>query len=130
MFTLQQIKTAHANVKSGSDFPRYIREIKTLGLKSYTFNVTDGSTTYYGNNGQRLSAPSIYAPKQINLHPSSDALRNIIAIHQQGKTDFPTFCDQAAAAGVKEWMIDTERMLCIYRDADGKEMVSEPIPLI
>ncbi len=55
-------------------------------------------------------------------------LRHIISIHQQGKTDFSTFCEQVAAAGVKQWVIDTERMLCIYEDIDGKEMVAESIP--
>lgn len=31
MFTVEQIETAHAKVKSGADFPNYIKEIKELG---------------------------------------------------------------------------------------------------
>lgn len=31
MFTIEQIKTAHSQVKSGADFPAYIQEIKKLG---------------------------------------------------------------------------------------------------
>jgi hypothetical protein len=30
MFTLEQIKQAHSQVKSGADFPRYIQTIKIL----------------------------------------------------------------------------------------------------
>lgn len=30
MFTVEQIKAAHAKVKSGADFPGYITEIKSL----------------------------------------------------------------------------------------------------
>ncbi len=29
MFTVEQIKAAHSKVKSGADFPSYIKEIKT-----------------------------------------------------------------------------------------------------
>ncbi|MBS1526268.1 MAG: DUF1398 domain-containing protein [Bacteroidetes bacterium] len=128
MFTLQQMKAAHAKVKSGADFPRYIQEIKALGLKRYTYSVTDGTITYYGENGYQVPAPAIYEPKSINPDASPQLLRHVIAIHQQGQTDFPAFCEQAAIAGVKQWVIDTERMLCIYEDSDGKEMVLEPIP--
>lgn len=128
MFTLQQIKAAHVKVKSGADFPRYIQEIKAYGLKSYIFSVTDGSVTYYGENGHEVYGPVIYKPKTINPVASPDQLRHTITIHQAGKTDFLTFCEQAAAAGVKQWVIDTKRMLCIYEDINGKEMVVEPIP--
>ncbi|MGF7024877.1 MULTISPECIES: DUF1398 domain-containing protein [Sphingobacterium] len=31
MFTIEQIEAAHSNVKSGADFPAYIRDIKKLG---------------------------------------------------------------------------------------------------
>jgi hypothetical protein len=32
MFTIEQIKQAHNKVKSGADFPKYIQEIKKLGM--------------------------------------------------------------------------------------------------
>jgi len=44
MFTLEQIKVAHAKVKSGADFPAYILELKLIGLLSHTQFVTDGQT--------------------------------------------------------------------------------------
>lgn len=128
MFTLQQMKAAHAKVKSGADFPRYIQEIKLYGLKKYIYNVINGAITYYGENGYQIATSAIYETKTINSVASPDELRHIISIHQQGKTDLPTFCEQAAAAGVKQWVIDTDSMLCIYEDIDGKEMVAEPIP--
>jgi uncharacterized protein YbcV (DUF1398 family) len=128
MFTLQQLKAAHAKVKSGADFPRYIREIKALGLKSYTYSVTDGTITYFGEDGHQVVAPAIYQPKTINPVGSSGQLQQAIIIHQQGQTDFLTFCQQAADAGVKQWVIDTENMLCTYEDTSGRQLVVEPIP--
>ena len=53
MFTIEQIKTAHAKVKSGADFPAYIREIKQLGVAAYETWVTDGHTEYKGQNNQQ-----------------------------------------------------------------------------
>jgi len=126
-FTLQQLKAAHEKVKSGADFPGYIKEIKALGLARYIYSVIDGSIIYYGNE-HTVSAPAIYTPKSISLNASTDMLRGIIATHQQGKTDFITFCQQAAEAGVRQWVIDTNRMLCIYEDKDGNEMIAELIP--
>lgn len=128
MFTEQQIKEAHSRVKTGVDFPRYIQEIKKLGLVHCDYLVEDGTTVYFGRDGHQVKSAPRYNPLQIELRSSSTDLRHIISIHQQGQTDFLTFCKQAAAAGVKKWMIDTEMMLCIYYDQQGNEMIAEPIP--
>jgi len=127
MFTLQQVKAAHAKVKSGADFPEYIREIKELGLKHYEFSVADGSIVYYGNNHQ-VTAPAIYQLKEISKQSSPEVLKHNITIHQHGQTDFIAFCNQAAAAGVEKWLIDTDKMLCTYYNLAGDVMVAEPIP--
>lgn len=34
MVTIAQIQAAHSKVKSGKDFPAYIKEIKQLGVKT------------------------------------------------------------------------------------------------
>ena len=128
MFTEQQLKAAHSKVKTGADFPRYIQEIKSLGLVSYEFWVTDGHTTYYGKQGHKINSTPKYELLTIANTSSTSLLKHNIAIHQQGQTDFITFCTQAAQAGVEKWVIDTEKMLCIYYDLAGGEMVAEPIP--
>lgn len=128
MFTIQQLKAAHAKVKTGADFPSYIQEIKALGLVSYEFIVKDGSTVYYGANNYRIASPPSYEPLIINTTTSADDLKHTITIHQQGQTDFITFCNQAANAGVEKWVIDTVAMLCTYCDPGGNVMVAEPIP--
>jgi hypothetical protein len=35
MCTVAQIKAAHSKVKSGADFPAYIKESKALGVTQY-----------------------------------------------------------------------------------------------
>ena len=122
------MKAAHAKVKTGADFPRYVQEIKQLGLIRYELLVTNGSVIYYGANGYRVEREGGYAPLTIAERASAVALRAAIAIHQQGQTDFLTFCRQAADAGVEKWEIDTQRMLCTYYSLDGIASVEEPIP--
>jgi uncharacterized protein YbcV (DUF1398 family) len=128
MFTVQQIKAAHQKVKSGADFPHYIQEIKALGLVRYEYMIADGRTIYYGDNNYTVEAPPIYPLKEINAISSASGLKHTISIHQQGQTDFMTFCNQAADAGVHHWEVNTQTMLCNYFDRNNRLMLAEPIP--
>lgn len=128
MFTEQQIKTAHSKVRSGADFPAYVQEIKQLGLVRYEYMVTDGTTVYYGGSGYQVNTASRYAPMAIAAKSSAAQLAHILSVHQQGQTDFMTFCRQAADAGVEKWEVNMQKMMCIYYDAAGNELVAEPIP--
>ena len=128
MFTLQQIKDTHAKVKSGADFPAYIRDIKALGVRSYEHYVADGHIEYYGSDHYTISAAPKWEQRGIAPVSSASQLRHNISIHQQGQTDYPTFCMQAADAGVEKWVIDIPRMTCTYYDKAGEALVAEPIP--
>ena len=48
--------------------------------------------------------------------------------HQQGETDYLTFCNNAAESGVEKWKVDTDKMTCIYYDKSGNKMLQEKIP--
>lgn len=127
-FTIEQIKAAHSKVKSGADFPAYVQEMRGLGISSYEHYVSDGHIRYYGKDGFRLSADAKWAPVQIAPTGSEAALKQALAIHQQGKTDYPTFCRQAAEAGVELWTVDMQEMACTYYDKAGNKMLVERIP--
>lgn len=127
MFTLKQLNDAHSKVKTGADFANYVKEIKALGLKSYEFIVSDGSIVYHGDLEQKIISGPIYETLSINPNSSSEKLQLSISIHQQGKTDFTTFCKQAAEAGVEKWVIDTKQMVCSYFDLKGKSLIAESI---
>ncbi|PZP40825.1 MAG: phage envelope protein, partial [Pseudopedobacter saltans] len=60
MFTLEQIEKAHAAVKSGADFPQYIKEIKLLGVNSFETFVKDSKTIYYGPENYTITSESQY----------------------------------------------------------------------
>lgn len=128
LFTLEQIKTAHSRVKSGADFPNYVQEIKLLGLAYYEHFVADGHAEYHAANGFELSAEAKWAPVKIADTGNVPMLEHSLKIHQQGQTDYLTFCRQAAEAGVEKWVVDVVNMTCIYYDKAGNRMVTEPIP--
>lgn len=127
MFTTDHIKAAHAKVKSGADFPRYIQDIKALGVLSYEHYVTDGRTVYHGHD-HAAEAPAKYGPFAIALKGDSEQLANHLKIHQAGQTDYLTFCRQSAEDGVEKWTVDIEKMTCTYYDLTGNEMIAETIP--
>ncbi|HYF68426.1 MAG TPA: DUF1398 family protein [Ohtaekwangia sp.] len=129
MFTIEQIRHAHAKVKSGADFPGYIRELKALGVKSYTSYVTDGKTSYFGTDHFTLNGQPKYPVVEIAPFAANEELQRALKIHQTGGTDYLTFCKQAASFGVEKWIVDLEKMTCVYYDRSGNAMLNEEIPV-
>ena len=128
MFTLEQIKAAHANVKSGADFPQYIRDLIALGVVSYETWVTDGHTEYAGKDGHRLSSPAGYEALAISDTSNAGQFKSDLKAHQQGQTDYSSFCRDCAASGIEKWVVSTGSMTCTYFDKAGNNVLSEEIP--
>lgn len=128
MFTAQQIKEAYAKVKSGTDYPRYVQELKMLGVTHYDFIVENGSNVFYGGNGAPLKVENQYGRLQVADRSSKEKLQGAISMHQKGQTDFKVFRRQAADAGVGKWTSDLEKMQVLYYDNSGMLLLSEPIP--
>lgn len=128
MFTTEQIKAAHSKVKSGADFPSYIREIKKLGVVFYETFVMDGHTDYYGTNDYKTSSVARYEALAIAGVAAIEQFTTDIRAHQQGKTDYPTFCKDCAKSGIEKWAVCMDKMTCTYYDKAGNEMLVEQIP--
>jgi len=128
MFTIEQIKAAHSKVRSGADFPAYIREMKSLGVTAYEHFVADGHIQYYGSGDFKIAAAAKWPPVEIAETGSAEKLKQALVIHQQGQTDYPTFCRQSAEAGVEKWIVDIIKMTCAYYDSANNEMLVEAIP--
>lgn len=128
MFTIEQIKAAHAKVKTGADFPKYISDIKSLGVFSYETFVTDGHTVFTGSDGHQQQWEAKYPAKLINDHADKETLVRSLKEHQQGATDYLTFCSIAASCGVEKWKVDITKMTCTYLDRKGGVILLEHIP--
>ena len=128
MFTLEQIKTAHSKVKSGADFPAYIKEIKSLGVTHYEAYVTDGHIDYHGVEDYSVKMPAKYEALVIADTPKSNEFKAELLAHQQGKTDFLSFIMMCATMGIEKWAIRMDKMSCTYFDKAGNEILVEEIP--
>lgn len=128
MFTIAQIKEAHSKVKSGADFPNYIREIKNLGVMTYETFVSDGHTDYFGDPVYKQTSPATYSPVNISDECNMEQFKKDLKAHQKGETDYPTFIGDCAKSGVDKWVVCIEKMSCTYYDKEGKVILAEVIP--
>ncbi|WP_153801076.1 DUF1398 domain-containing protein [Foetidibacter luteolus] len=128
MFTIEQIKSAHSKVKSGADFPAYIGDLKTLGVTQYETFVEDGHTSYFGNDNYSTSSPAGYPPQVISTETDAENFKARLKAHQQGQTDYPTFCNDCAISGIAKWVVSMAAMTCTYYNLAGHEIFAEAIP--
>lgn len=127
-FTLDQLKSTHAKVKSGADFPGYILEISKLGVKSYETHVSDGHTVYTGQHHFQLISDAKYASQEISSTTNPAQFKAQLKTHQNGGSDYLTFIRQCAAAGIEKWTVSIREMTCTYFDKAGHEILVETIP--
>ena len=128
MFTAEQIKAAHSKVKSGADFPAYIREIKSLGVTHYEAFVSDGHIDYHGKNNHTATVPAKHAALEIAPQHLKEEFQEQLLAHQQGKTDYLTFIKMCAATGVEKWEVSILKMTCTYFDRTDNAVWEEKIP--
>lgn len=128
MLSLEDIKAAHAKVKSGADFPAYVQDLVKLGVTGYETFVSDGHVLYH--TAAELQLQSLPKYESLLISDSSDAasFRAHLKNHQLGHSDYLTFCQQAAETGIEKWVVDTGEMSCTYYDKADNEILTERIP--
>lgn len=127
MLSLEDIQMAQAKVKSGANFPAYIQDLIKLGVRGYQTFVSDGQELYFADDGTQLQSPSKYEVLPVAESSNSMLFKQYLKNHQQGQSDYPTFCRQAAETGVEKWVVDTDQMICTYYDKAGGEILMEKI---
>lgn len=128
MFTIDQIKEAHAKVKSGADFPNYIQDLIILGVKGFDTFVHDGHVEYYGINNYSITSDEKYDILPIAKSANKEYFIELLVKHQEGQTDYLTFCNDAARCGIKRWRVDIIEMTCTYYDLADEPILIEKIP--
>ncbi|MBP7808938.1 MAG: DUF1398 domain-containing protein [Bacteroidia bacterium] len=128
MFTLDQIKAAHSKVKSGADFPNYIQDLIKLGVTYYETFVSDGHTVFQGKDNYQIASPPKYDALTVADKSNGEKFQSDLKAHQQGKTNYPTFCNDSAQTGIEKWAVDMSKMTCTYFDKAGTMILEEKIP--
>jgi uncharacterized protein YbcV (DUF1398 family) len=129
MFTIDQIKSTHSKVKTGEDYPYYVQEIIRLGVTSYETRVEDGNTIYFGEKNYNAETGPKYETLPINDKSDKEEFKKELKAHQEGKTNYPRFCLDAANSGIKKWVVNMSAMTCTYIDNNGNIMLVETIPV-
>ena len=127
-FTIEEIKAEHQKVKSGADFPKYIQAIKNLGVSHYTSYVSDGNTEYFDTENNSAKTGSKYEASVISETLNLENFKTRLKLHQQGGTDYLTFCKDCAENGIEGWKMDLNQMICIYFDKKGADVLEEKVP--
>lgn len=130
MFTIEQINAANSKVKSGADFPKLVQQLIALGISRSDVYVCDGHAEYFGRNNHQVISGANYPPLEIAAESDAEKFKNYLKIHQQGQTDYPTFCRHSAEAGIEKWILDFDKMTCTYFDQAGDEILMETIPSV
>ncbi|MES2800659.1 MAG: DUF1398 family protein [Bacteroidota bacterium] len=128
MFTIEQIKEAHSKVKSGAGFPLYIQAIKSLGVLAFETWVFDSHTEYFGQNNFTIKSVALYDQLEIAAKSDGEKFCTFLKIHQEGETDYLTFCKHCAETGIEKWFVSLQEMTCTYFDRDGNAVLVEQIP--
>lgn len=128
MFTVEQIENAHDKVKTGTDFPNYIQEIRKMGVKSFETWVKDSHTEYIGENKFKTVSKPQYKDLIIADDSDKEKLSQYLKSHQKGETDYMKFCKDCAETGIEKWIVDLDKFTCTYYDKAGDEILLEEIP--
>lgn len=126
-FTLKDIQTAH-NKYTGPDFPRLIQEFKRMGMVANIYDLSRGMTQYVDKLGNCLESQGVENKLLVADSPNVKEARAALRRNQAGTSDFPTFCQEMAEAGVCKWISDLEKMTCSYFDLQENAIIIETIP--
>lgn len=128
MFTIAQIKEAHSKVKSGADFPAYIQDLIELGVQGYDTFVNDGHVEYFGTDNFRVAQTDTYESIAIAALANKERFIEFLVMHQDGQTDYLTFCHHASQCGIAKWSVNIIEMTCTYFDQSENAVIIEKIP--
>jgi uncharacterized protein YbcV (DUF1398 family) len=128
-FTIEQLNAAEAKVKSGADYPNYMKDLIEMGVLRLETFVVDGNTVFHGAENHAITAASKYPPLVIANIYNAQQFQSDLKRHQQGETDFFTFCADCAKTGVNKWIIAVAEKTCTYFDHSGRAVLVESIPL-
>ena len=99
-----------------------------MGVKSFETWVKDSHTNYFGANNFSTQSEAQYPDLSIQETSNKQEFARLLKIHQQGETDYFTFCNHCAETGIEKWVVDLDALTCTYYDKKGDLVLTEQIP--
>ncbi|MBR8965047.1 DUF1398 family protein [Staphylococcus aureus] len=126
-FKLSAIQQAHQQF-TGVDFPKLFKAFKDMGMTYNIVNIQDGTATYVHQSEDDIVTSSVKSNHPVAPSSNQSIVQDVLTRRQQGQTDFETFCDEMAQAGIYKWHIDIQAGTCTYIDLQEQAIISELIP--
>ncbi len=126
-FTLENIEAAGKKY-TGVEFYKLIQEFIKMDICINIYNLKDGFRVYENCKGDQIEVEFIKIPIN-NVETDKDLFNKILKNHQQGNTDFITFCNEVCEVGIYKWVISTTKMTCSYYDIFDNLVCMEKIPV-
>lgn len=126
-FKLSAIQQAHQQF-TGVDFPKLFKAFKDMGMTYNIVNIQDGTATYVHQSEDDIVTSSVKSNHPVAPSSNQSIVQDVLTRHQQGQTDFETFCDEMDQAGIYKWHIDIQAGTCTYIDLQEQAIISELIP--
>ncbi|MEZ1986240.1 DUF1398 family protein [Staphylococcus aureus] len=126
-FKLSAIQQAHQQF-TGVDFPKLFKAFKDMGMTYNIVNIQDGTATYVHQSEDDIVTSSVKSNHPVAPSSNQSIVQDVLTRDQQGQTDFETFCDEMAQAGIYKWHIDIQAGTCTYIDLQEQAIISELIP--
>ena len=101
-FTLSAIQQAHQQF-TGVDFPKLFKAFKDMGMTYNIVNIQDGTATYVHQSEDDIVTSSVKSNHPVAQKSNKTIVQDVLTRHQQGQTDFETFCDEMAEAGIYKY---------------------------
>lgn len=87
--------------KTSKNYPELAANLIEIGIESYTVDVATGAVLYRMGFGNNIMHPSHDGVRAIAEHFSAEGVVQAIRNNRQGKTTYPQFMHEIAAAGVR-----------------------------
>ena len=87
--------------KAASNYPDLAKRLSQIGAESYTVDTASGTILYRFDGGENVLHHGNILPRTIAENFNEEKTIQAVRNNQQGKTDFPGFMNEIAAAGVR-----------------------------
>ncbi|WNM18693.1 DUF1398 family protein [Flavobacterium capsici] len=87
--------------KTATSYPDLAKKLSQIGVESYTVDTASGTILYRFKNGENILHEGNHNARTIAENFDSQKTIDAIRNNQQGKSDYPDFMNEIAAAGVR-----------------------------
>ena len=130
MITITDIETAQSKIATAADFPQFIQDLKNMGIQQFSTIVENSQSIYWHTGGKPIVSDVKYEPLSLTYETDVDTFLVRLKLHQEGKTDYYTFCVDAANTGIEKWVMDLDQMTCTYFDHTCRAVLVENVPSV